>query len=388
MARWKALPEDLDPEVREFAERLRRLVDGSGLSVAAVSDRTGYSKTSWERYLNGRILAPKGAVVALAEVTGANPVHLTTLWELAERAWSRAEARHDRTMEQIRISQARAALEKLESARGTGAGAGGGRTGPTQGSGPAVHGDTAGSGQAGMGQAGTGQGRRRAAPARGGRSGPGGGRRGVMILAAAAGVVAVAVAAVLISGVGGGDDTTEPAGRAAAEPLGRSASSSASAPAAPSAVNDPNDPNTGTGTDVDDDTDGTDDDVDDTDLDADGDDDADDAAKCTGDSCTGGNPEAMGCGGDLASTVSSATVGTAKVEVRYSKACKAAWARITEGTAGDKLEISTDGKGLQNGVVDAQGNAYTAMTAVPEGSMATACTTVVATGAKSCTDKG
>src|SRR5207245_1755514 len=74
------------------------------------ADRTGYSKTSWERYLNGRLLAPKGAIVALAEVTGTNPVHLTTMWELAERAWSRSEMRHDRTMLAIRISQARAAL--------------------------------------------------------------------------------------------------------------------------------------------------------------------------------------------------------------------------------------------------------------------------------------
>ena len=110
MPRWRALPDELDPQVREFASQLRRLVDRSGLSIAAVADRTGYSKTSWERYLNGRLLAPKGAIVALAEVTGTNPVHLTTMWELAERAWSRSEMRHDMTMEAIRISQARAAL--------------------------------------------------------------------------------------------------------------------------------------------------------------------------------------------------------------------------------------------------------------------------------------
>ncbi|NEE46269.1 helix-turn-helix domain-containing protein, partial [Streptomyces sp. SID8455] len=110
MARWKPLPEELDPQVREFAGQLRRLVDRSGLSIAAVSDRTGYSKTSWERYLNGRLLAPKRAIIALAEATGTNPVHLTTMWELAERAWSRSEMRHDMTMEAIRITQARAAL--------------------------------------------------------------------------------------------------------------------------------------------------------------------------------------------------------------------------------------------------------------------------------------
>ncbi|MFS4097425.1 helix-turn-helix domain-containing protein, partial [Streptomyces sp. AF1A] len=105
MPRWKALPEDLDPRIREFTSRLRWLVDRSGLSGAALADRTGYSEASWEHYLGGRLLAPKGAVVALAEVTGASPVHLTTLWELAERAWSRAEMRHDRTMEALRISQ-------------------------------------------------------------------------------------------------------------------------------------------------------------------------------------------------------------------------------------------------------------------------------------------
>ncbi|WP_237525778.1 helix-turn-helix transcriptional regulator, partial [Streptomyces sp. SID4985] len=110
MPRWKPLPDDLDPQIREFTGQLRRIVDRGGLGVAALADRTGYSRTSWERYLGGRLLAPLGAVVALAEATDTSPVHLTTMWELAERAWSRAESRHDRTMEQIRISQARAAL--------------------------------------------------------------------------------------------------------------------------------------------------------------------------------------------------------------------------------------------------------------------------------------
>ncbi|MGK5643518.1 helix-turn-helix domain-containing protein, partial [Streptomyces sp. URMC 126] len=49
MPRWRALPDELDPQVREFASQLRRLVDRSGLSISAVADRTGYSKTSWER---------------------------------------------------------------------------------------------------------------------------------------------------------------------------------------------------------------------------------------------------------------------------------------------------------------------------------------------------
>ncbi|WP_069771307.1 XRE family transcriptional regulator [Streptomyces sp. LUP30] len=95
MPRWKALPGELDPQVREFVEAMRRAVDRAGLSVAAVADRTGYGRSSWERYLHGRLLAPKGAVVALAEVTGTPAVHLVTLWELAERAWNRSETRHE-----------------------------------------------------------------------------------------------------------------------------------------------------------------------------------------------------------------------------------------------------------------------------------------------------
>ncbi|MFD0337420.1 helix-turn-helix domain-containing protein [Streptomyces sp. NPDC127117] len=103
MPRWKALSDELDPQIREFAGQLRRLVDRRGLSIAAVADRTGYSRTSWERYLNGRLLAPKGAVVALAEATDTSQAHLTTMWELAERAWSRFEPRQDMTVLSVRI---------------------------------------------------------------------------------------------------------------------------------------------------------------------------------------------------------------------------------------------------------------------------------------------
>ncbi|MEU0113001.1 DUF2690 domain-containing protein [Streptomyces bobili] len=107
MPRWKDLPDGLDPQVGEFVTRLRRTVDGDGSSLATLADRTGYGRTSWERYLNGRLLAPKGAVVALAEVTGTDPVPLITLWELAERAWSRSELRRDNATEAVRLSRAR-----------------------------------------------------------------------------------------------------------------------------------------------------------------------------------------------------------------------------------------------------------------------------------------
>ncbi|MGV9989673.1 DUF2690 domain-containing protein [Streptomyces sp. NPDC003374] len=138
MPRWKALPEELDPQVREFVIRLRGLVDGGGLGVAALADRTGYSRTSWERYLNGRLLAPKGAVIALAEVTGTGTDPLVTLWELAERAWSRAETGQDRLMEALRAAQPRPPL---------------GGSGPRAAKGPARGGPSGGAAAAGDGAA-------------------------------------------------------------------------------------------------------------------------------------------------------------------------------------------------------------------------------------------
>ncbi|MFF8288253.1 DUF2690 domain-containing protein [Streptomyces sp. NPDC016309] len=402
MPRWKALPEELDPQVKEFASQLRRLVDRSGLSIAAVSDRTGYSKTSWERYLNGRLLAPKGAIVALAEVTGTNPVHLTTMWELAERAWSRAEMRHDMTMEAIRISQARAALgefggtagpgadgsSRVKAAPGTGRGARGTGRGVDRGADPGPDRDTdrgaasapgssapssaPGSSAPGADDRGsavtvTGPGRSAGRPSvippDGGPNGParrgpaprpaahapgsapapgpakasGGRRKATMFAIGLVGALLVIAAAVLLSDLGSGGDA--PAKDVARSPA---ATPSTSAPKAlPAGV------------------------------------------KCSGDDCTGQDPEAMGCGGEYAVTSSSATVGASKIEVRYSKTCGAAWARITRAVAGDKVTISAGGE-AQNGSVKIDKDAYTPMVAVATGTEPKACATL-ADGTEGCT---
>ncbi|MFD7717938.1 helix-turn-helix domain-containing protein [Streptomyces sp. NPDC059814] len=351
MPRWKALPEDLDPQVREFAGQLRRLVDRSGLSLATVADRTGYSRTSWERYLNGRLLAPRGAIVALAEVTGANHAHLNTMWELTERAWSRAEMRHDMTMEGMRIIQARAALGETEQpSRGHGRSRPSGAVG------------TAGGPAAGMGDGG----RTPSVPVQRGtvpqvpqqpyawpdqqmdpgpgqppaRRGTGGerrrdrGRRKQLVVAVAAVAVLLAVTGVvLLTGSGGDPD----AGKAAAP----SPSPTSSAPELPAGVG------------------------------------------CSGSDCAGQDPEGMGCGGEYVRTVSSATVGTSVVEVRYSKTCGAAWARISKAATGDTVRISAGGTG-QDGTVSAAADTYTPMVAVKRVADIKACATL-ATGTKGCT---
>ncbi|MEU8791960.1 DUF2690 domain-containing protein [Streptomyces sp. NPDC048643] len=407
MPRWKGLPDELDPQVKEFAGQLRRLVDRSGLSIAAVADRTGYSKTSWERYLNGRLLAPKGAIVALSEVTGASPVHLTTMWELAERAWSRSEMRHDMTMEAIRISQARAALGEFGPAAGAKGGAVSGKGGQQAASGRRAGSATATPGIAGpagvsptippkaspstpsvspsvplqptgrdggepsyggtpSSRSGSGAGAGGwgvVAPPRGGgeapaNSAPGAGgaaggpspqdarpvgagedrarrkRRLMMFLAGVVGALVVVAVAVYLTQ--GGDK--KEAGGARKTP----AVSASTQPDLPPGV------------------------------------------KCAGASCTGRDPENMGCGGELATTTTSVTVGTTLVEVRYSKTCGAAWARITQAARGDRVDVSSGTAAKQTGAVDADPDAYTPMVAVKDAGDARACATLKS-GQKGCT---
>ncbi|MEU0636905.1 helix-turn-helix domain-containing protein [Streptomyces albidoflavus] len=83
MARWAELPAGLDRRERQLVVQLRRLKDHSGLSLSALGARTGYSRSSWERYLSGRAPVPRAAVIGLAEVCGVDPTRLLALHEVA-----------------------------------------------------------------------------------------------------------------------------------------------------------------------------------------------------------------------------------------------------------------------------------------------------------------
>ncbi|GCD43549.1 helix-turn-helix domain-containing protein [Streptomyces paromomycinus] len=483
MPRWRALPEELDPQVKEFAGQLRRLVERSGLSVAAVADRTGYSKTSWERYLNGRLLPPQRAVIALAEATGTHTGHLTTLWELAERAWSRSEMRHDVTMEAIRVAQARAALgefgpapgkpaksrtkEKIkekvkgraegkaaEKAEAEAGGEGGGK-GTAKGTAKAGEreGRSAEQGAAAQAPAAPRRGAELPSPAdfpdfpdfaassaagappaappstappsaapppaapgavtppkpaagapdgdapdrpdkvvwprlagypdaaavappprheaptydkvpydvpqqgAGGRPAgadaarhPGGPvpparpgpddtdrqlrrRRVTMFLAGVVGALLMIAAAVLLLDIGGGKDDKRAGPAPSASPSKK--------PVLPAGV------------------------------------------KCAGADCAGKDPEAMGCGGRNATSPSRGFAGSSLIEVRYSKVCGAAWARITGAAPGDEASISSAGR-TEKVAAGQDGDAYTAMVPVSgDPAEVTACGTTTA-GGKGC----
>ncbi|WP_446047085.1 DUF2690 domain-containing protein [Streptomyces olivaceus] len=76
------------PEHSRLATALRELRTRTGLSLAALAERTPYSKSSWERYLNGRTLPPRRAVQDLCRLAGEPEGRLLALWEIAESQWS------------------------------------------------------------------------------------------------------------------------------------------------------------------------------------------------------------------------------------------------------------------------------------------------------------
>ncbi|MFE0132202.1 helix-turn-helix domain-containing protein [Streptomyces sp. NPDC059037] len=75
-------------ECVRLAEALRELRAAAGLSLAALAAKTPYSKSSWERYLNGKTLPPRQAVEELCVLAGERQDRPLALWGLAESAWS------------------------------------------------------------------------------------------------------------------------------------------------------------------------------------------------------------------------------------------------------------------------------------------------------------
>ncbi|MFJ4897808.1 helix-turn-helix domain-containing protein [Streptomyces sp. NPDC088727] len=224
------------PECVALAEGLRDMRARTGLSLAVLAERTAYSKSSWERYLNGKSPVPRQAVDVLCAMAGEPAGRLLALWELADAEWS---------------GRARRALPAAR---------------PTPAPAPA---DT---GAPGSGPAGPGRVRRQ------------------WLFTVAVGAAAVVTAALLTASAVRGRGTDPPA-----------------SPASP--VLDPE-------------------------------------PGCQGKTCDGKDPAQMFCGlpGRATSLVPQRrTASGARMEIRYSPVCAAAWGRIWHAKTGDAVEISTSG---------------------------------------------
>jgi hypothetical protein len=334
------------------------------------------------------------------------------MWELAERAWSRAEMRHDRTMEAIRIAQARAALGEFGAAApGAEAGgstrADGGKRSLERGGATAAPGiagpagvsptvppqPTASDAEAREGTVRDGSVRDRTGHRDGSGPGPAGRYAADRYAAGRERVPRVGSSASAAGAARGSDATSAGRPGPAASPApgagggrtgggavrrqltmflaalagvlaligavlyvtGGDGDGRAAAPLRPPSPAAGADPALPPG------------------------------VKCDGAGCTGKDAEAMGCSGERVTTARSVTVGTTVVEVRYSKTCGAAWGRITQAAQGDQVQV-TVGTHKQTDAVTTAGDtiAYTPMLAVRDAGQATACVTL-ASGQEGCT---
>ena len=72
------------PERARLAAALGELKARTGLSLAGLAAKTAFSKSSWDRYLNGRTLPPRDAVQELCRLAGEPEGRCVALWEIAE----------------------------------------------------------------------------------------------------------------------------------------------------------------------------------------------------------------------------------------------------------------------------------------------------------------
>ncbi|KWT57524.1 hypothetical protein ADL21_34005 [Streptomyces albus subsp. albus] len=258
-------------EGARLAAALRELRGRTGLSLAALATKTAYSKSSWERYLNGKSLPPREAVEALCRLAGERGGRVAALWELADAAWSGRGRSAERASEgDVREGAAPPPSEGGDAAQ-----------------------------------------RPEDVPL---SASPFGVRRVTLVVGVALVLAVVAVLVVVLEW------------RAGAGGAGRQANTTVSS--APSA-------RTG----------------------------------CHGAACDGQDPLFMLCGGEgLVTTVlRRTTTGGRHLQVRYSKACGAAWGRLRGGRIGDRLELRTPGGGSQSTRVtdrfDADGYVFTPMAA-------------------------
>ncbi|MFJ2608941.1 MULTISPECIES: DUF2690 domain-containing protein [unclassified Streptomyces] len=70
------------PERARLTVALGELRQRTGLSLAGLAERTTFSKSSWDRYLNGRTLPPRTAVTELCALAGEPPDHYLALRDL------------------------------------------------------------------------------------------------------------------------------------------------------------------------------------------------------------------------------------------------------------------------------------------------------------------
>ncbi|MCK7621737.1 XRE family transcriptional regulator [Streptomyces sp. RS10V-4] len=332
MTDWKPLPHTLDADVRNLIDQLRACKDRSGLSLASLAERTLHSKSSWERYLNGKAFPPQEAVTSLGRQVGADAARLAALWELADRAWSGRHVSEPPSAAPPAApdqpTQTPASPDPTASPHPAGSSPTGAPPHPPGSLAPPSPPQPPGS------AAGPPPRRRRPRLPAMTRLRPRAARRAVLVGTAAA-LAALIVSVVVIR--------WEPASHASPGTAARPATTTGTESKALE-------------------------------------------THCFQESCRGADPKTSGCAGD-AWTAALTRVHDVYLELRYSDSCKAAWARISWGTPGDIAKVMADNGASYQEHVRYDTDVYSPMVAAEASSQARACA-IVRSGARGCTGPG
>ncbi|MEV6352895.1 helix-turn-helix domain-containing protein [Streptomyces hydrogenans] len=362
-----------DAELRAVRERvlagMRRIKEEFGLSYGRLAEKTHYSRSSWERFLNGKQWPSRAAIQQLADVVGQDPAPLIALWEHAEKLARRS--RREGAGPEVQGEQEPERGEGGEPERTDGPGAEGLGGGQDEGRGastpgpeePASRGKSlregepvreerpapggapassrepdgadesagAGTGPAAepAGSAVTATG---AAPDPDRAAGPGprpvGRARPLVHMA-----IGAVVGALIVIGVLGvkspPDGARSDAGKSAASGESSGVAAQAAAERTPGAESDHPLPG------------------------------------CSGESCLGREPQTMNCQWD-AKTVRLLYLRGLRIQLRHSAACQAVWGRLENGAIGDGVIITDKGSRTEDSTIRVDRDTYTRMLSVAE----------------------
>ena len=78
---WAPLPDDVTEPAARLVEELRALKDAKGLTLLDLAAATHYSRSSWERWLNGKRPVTRSALERFAIAVGADSGPLLALFD-------------------------------------------------------------------------------------------------------------------------------------------------------------------------------------------------------------------------------------------------------------------------------------------------------------------
>lgn len=340
---------------------MRRIKKEFGLSYGRLAEKTHYSRSSWERFLNGKQWPSRAAIQQLADVVGQDPAELIGLWERAEElarecrrsdGFASGDAPGQRETERHREAERPGAVTRggVEHVEGVEAGKGPGLRGAvgTRGAEHLGGGETP-EGAAPRDGAATPEGAappdgaetregvdtRDGADSRGvsrprGMRAPRSAGRAKPLIHMAIGAVLGALIAVAVPAVNtAAGGLRGEAGRAAPSEQAPDAAAQGAAERDPATASDHPAPG------------------------------------CSGESCLGREPQTMNCQWD-AKTVRLLYLRGLRIQLRHSPACKAVWGRLENGAIGDGVVITDKGSRTEEATIRVDRDTYTRMLSVAE----------------------